>query len=246
VKKFKILLIGDSCTDIYQYGSVEKISPEAPVPIFRCIGEEARPGMAANVLENLKNLNCEVDFFEHQSGNKTRLIDQRSGQHIVRIDQDIIGTTPIKFKQSWVAVPYDAIVVSDYNKGGVDYQLLNELQNNFDCPIFVDTKKQDLAQLEKCIVKINNLEFESVVSKCPRLIVTQGIMGAVYQGQQFPAEKIQVVDVCGAGDTFLSALVYKYLEQYNMSDAIKFAIKASAITVQHLGVYAPTLEEICG
>jgi bifunctional ADP-heptose synthase (sugar kinase/adenylyltransferase) len=244
VRKFKILLIGDSCIDIYRYGVVERISPEAPVPVFQCSREESRPGMASNVLSNLKNLNCEVDFFDHPAGHKTRLIDQRSGQHIVRIDQDNIGKS-IKFDRKWANSSYDAVVVSDYNKGGVDYQLLQDLQENFDCPIFVDTKKQDLARLEKCIVKINNLEFDSVISKCPRLIITQGALGAVYQGQQFPAEKIQVVDVCGAGDTFLSALTYGYLEHYNISNAIKFAIKASAITVQHLGVYSPTLEEIC-
>jgi sugar/nucleoside kinase (ribokinase family) len=50
--------------------------------------------------------------------------------------------------------------------------------------------------------------------------------------------------VCGAGDTFLSALTYKWCETKDIRDAIRFAIKASAITVQHLGNYAPCLEEI--
>jgi D-beta-D-heptose 7-phosphate kinase/D-beta-D-heptose 1-phosphate adenosyltransferase len=244
VTKFKILLIGDSCIDVYQYGTVERISPEAPVPIFKYVNAASKPGMAANVLSNLKNLNCTVDFFECHVGYKTRLIDQRSGQHIVRIDQDIIGE-PIQFDKDWLNTHYDAVVVSDYNKGGVDYQLLDDIQNNFDCPIFVDTKKQDLARLEKCIVKINNIEFESSVSKCSKLIVTQGANGALYKNQHFPTEYIQVVDVCGAGDTFLSALTYGYLESYNMTSAIRFAIRASAITIQHLGVYAPLLEEIC-
>jgi len=50
--------------------------------------------------------------------------------------------------------------------------------------------------------------------------------------------------VCGAGDTFLAALVYQYLTTNDMQSAISFAITASAVTVQRLGVYAPTLEEI--
>ena len=58
------------------------------------------------------------------------------------------------------------------------------------------------------------------------------------------APKVEVSDVCGAGDTFLAALTYKYLETQDMNQAITFAIKASSITVQHVGVYAPTLEEI--
>jgi sugar/nucleoside kinase (ribokinase family) len=38
--------------------------------------------------------------------------------------------------------------------------------------------------------------------------------------------------------------VYKFLETKYMPDAIKFANKASAVTVQHVGVYAPRLDEI--
>ena len=53
-----------------------------------------------------------------------------------------------------------------------------------------------------------------------------------------------VTDVCGAGDTFLAALVYEFLKKGHMPDAVKFANKASSITVQHVGVYAPRLEEI--
>jgi sugar/nucleoside kinase (ribokinase family) len=61
----------------------------------------------------------------------------------------------------------------------------------------------------------------------------------------FPAPEIEVSDVTGAGDTFLSALCYQYLcNQGNMQLAIEFAIRASSVTVQHVGVYAPTLEEI--
>ena len=48
----------------------------------------------------------------------------------------------------------------------------------------------------------------------------------------------------GAGDTFLAALTYKYLLEQSMPVAINFAIRASAITVQHIGNYAPIIEEI--
>jgi sugar/nucleoside kinase (ribokinase family) len=39
-------------------------------------------------------------------------------------------------------------------------------------------------------------------------------------------------------------LAYKFLETTDMRQAVKFAIKASSITVQHVGVYAPRLEQI--
>ena len=34
-KQFKVLLIGDSCTDEYVYGTCERLNPEAPVPILK-------------------------------------------------------------------------------------------------------------------------------------------------------------------------------------------------------------------
>jgi sugar/nucleoside kinase (ribokinase family) len=77
------------------------------------------------------------------------------------------------------------------------------------------------------------------------LIVTHGSHGAEWDGQSFPAETAgDVTDVCGAGDTFLAALTYQFLVTNSMSDAVKFANKAAAVTVQHVGVYAPRLEQI--
>jgi len=69
----------------------------------------------------------------------------------------------------------------------------------------------------------------------------------VYKAQDesyFPAPAVEVFDVCGAGDTFLSALTYQYLQSQDVRTSIEFAIKASSITVAHNGNYAPTLEEI--
>ena len=60
----------------------------------------------------------------------------------------------------------------------------------------------------------------------------------------YPTQQIEVVDVTGAGDTFISALAFGYLETQNISTAIAFANRASAVTVQHFGVYAPRIEEI--
>ena len=77
------------------------------------------------------------------------------------------------------------------------------------------------------------------------MIVTHGDNGAEWNGWVYPAEIAgDVTDVCGAGDTFLASLVYQFLVTNSMPDAIKFANKASAVTVQHVGVYAPRLEEI--
>ena len=52
----KILVIGDSCTDIFRYGKVERIAPEAPIPIIVPEHETSNPGMAGKVVAKLKAL----------------------------------------------------------------------------------------------------------------------------------------------------------------------------------------------
>ena len=245
-KKFKVLLIGDICTDVYQYGTVDRISPEAPVPVFKLSHEERKAGMAGNVRNNLEALGCEVIMLHGKESIKTRLIDIRSKQQIVRIDNDI-KSAPLNFSD--IGIPtfkgLDAVVISDYDKGFVDYDIIKIIMTAVHPkPVFIDTKKTDLAKFNGAFVKINSLENSRAITLPTDLIVTMGKYGARYQGQTYTAPTIEVSDVCGAGDTFLSALTYEYLNSKDISRAIEFAIKASAVTVQHLGVYAPTLEEI--
>jgi D-beta-D-heptose 7-phosphate kinase/D-beta-D-heptose 1-phosphate adenosyltransferase len=240
-RQFKILLVGDNCTDVYQYGTVDRISPEAPVPVFKFSHEESRPGMAGNVCNNLVALGCNVYSVYGENSTKTRLIDIRSKQQIVRIDNDVASTPP---SISYSLTGYNAIVISDYNKGTVTYELIESLRKTFNGPIFVDTKKTDLARLEGCIVKINSFEFSQIKTRCSDLIVTLGSAGAEWNNEIFPVPVVEVSDVCGAGDTFLAALAYWYIYSRDMRQSVKFAVKASSVTVQHLGVYAPALEEI--
>ena len=61
-KKFNILLIGDICVDVYQYGTIDRLSPEAPVPVFVPVHKEERNGMAGNVYANLVALGCTVNL----------------------------------------------------------------------------------------------------------------------------------------------------------------------------------------
>ena len=55
-KNNKILVIGDVMLDIYLIGKVDRISPEAPVPICEIYNKEYKLGGAANVTLNLKKL----------------------------------------------------------------------------------------------------------------------------------------------------------------------------------------------
>jgi D-beta-D-heptose 7-phosphate kinase/D-beta-D-heptose 1-phosphate adenosyltransferase len=217
------------------------------VPIFEPHYTIYKDGMAGNVCKNLEALGCDVTFLRDKEkvSEKNRLIDERTKQQLLRVDRDV-ESNPITFE---TAIPpvYDAIVISDYGKGTITYELIEELVKTQTVPIFIDTKKHDLARMNGCYIKVNALERSRAVSlPDPHwLIVTHGSNGAEWDGWVFPAEIVgDVTDVCGAGDTFLAAFVYQFLQTTIVPEAIKFANKASAVTVQHTGVYAPRLEEI--
>ena len=59
-KKSKILVIGDIMLDKYLFGEVNRMSPEAPVPVFDIKEEINKPGGAANVALNLSSLGASV------------------------------------------------------------------------------------------------------------------------------------------------------------------------------------------
>jgi bifunctional ADP-heptose synthase (sugar kinase/adenylyltransferase) len=247
-RRFNILLIGDNCKDTYVYGVVSRLSPEAPVPVFQPNNEIILEGMAGNVARNLEALNCQVKFHHTETSEKKRLIDERSKQHLIRIDNDA-KCSPIlgSFVDTTELNSYDAVVISDYNKGTVPATLIEWIRDEFKGPIFIDTKKTDLARFNGCFIKINQLE-KNLAKTLPDdqwLIVTKGEKGAEYMGHTFtPDLTDDVIDVCGAGDTFLASLVYRYLDTKDIRKSIVFANKAAGITVQHVGVYAPSIEEL--
>ncbi len=60
VARTRVLIVGDVMLDRYWFGDVERISPEAPVPIVRVLRSEERPGGAANVARNAAALGAQV------------------------------------------------------------------------------------------------------------------------------------------------------------------------------------------
>ena len=241
--KIKVLLIGDNGVDQYQYGNVSRISPEAPVPIINYTHTETKPGMAANVEDNLKKLGCDVTtIYGSRTSIKTRIIDSKSKQHLLRIDQDS-PSRAVKIDYNNIE-QYNCIIVSDYNKGSVEYETIETLRENYTGPIFVDTKKSDLARFEGCFVKINQVEYEASKTQPTELIVTLGRNGVRYKEHEISTPQVEAFDVCGAGDTFLSALAYNYVLYNDILKAIEFATRAASVTIQHVGVYSPTLLEI--
>ena len=237
----KVLLIGDSCTDVYVYGEVKRLNPEAPVPILEPHRESSTNGMAWNVYNNLLAFDAEVYMLTNKEKiTKTRYIDEKSNQQILRLDvEEEVEELDYELNDE----SYDALVISDYNKGFITQEKLFELVDWFDGPVFVDTKKTTIPG--NAYVKVNDIEQKKLTNyNSDTLIITKGGEGTEYKGKLYPAEKVKVFDVVGAGDTFLAALTYGYLKYGSIEEAIPFANKAAAIAVSHTGTYVLTKEDV--
>ena len=263
----RVLVIGDSCEDVFIYGDIERISPEAPVPVFKPTHEESNGGMAKNVADNVEAL----DMYIHTVTNKNsiikkRYVENRSGQMVLRVDEHdycerieetlLKGITKNKFERppfgfgSSTEDYYDAIVISDYCKGFLteqDIQYICENNKN----VFIDTKKKLGEWIKDAdYIKINEFEYKknhellSDDGLKDKLIVTLGGNGCRYKGLEYPVKKVPVKDVSGAGDTFIAGLVRGYLDTNNIESAIKFAQKCTTHVVQKHGVATVTLKEI--
>ena len=123
----KILIVGDVMLDKYYFGKVERISPEAPVPIVNIVTEESRLGGASNVANNISSLGGQAtlcgavgyDFFgkeiermAHRKGIRTEFIKTEQPtitkarviggrQQIVRLDYEQRLEVPEKTKEDF-------------------------------------------------------------------------------------------------------------------------------------------------
>jgi len=159
LKDLKILVVGDVILDRYLYGRVERISPEAPVPVVEVEGEEVRLGGAGNVAGNLVSLGVQTSLTgvvgEDRAGEllrnllkekgikslltidarptteKTRVISR--SQQLLRIDfedtRSIGGRALDHIKEVVAGGDYDGIVVSDYAKGVVTPEVMGAVKD---------------------------------------------------------------------------------------------------------------------
>jgi len=80
------------------------------------------------------------------------------------------------------------------------------------------------------------------------LVITRSEKGATLISKDgivhVPAERREVYDVTGAGDTFIAALVWGYKRTGNLTEAVRLANKAAGTVVSKLGVATVTVDEI--
>ena len=93
IHKKRILVIGDVMLDTYYTGEVRRISPEAPVPVFRKMAERSVPGGAANVATNLAAANQSV-FLLSVTGKD--LAGEKLREHLADMSIDCEMLLPLK------------------------------------------------------------------------------------------------------------------------------------------------------
>jgi bifunctional ADP-heptose synthase (sugar kinase/adenylyltransferase) len=155
----------------------------------------------------------------------------------------------------------DAVVISEYNKGfltpGKMHMIAQFCWAN-KIPLFADSKSL-LSDWSRKItfVKINEVEFQAHLDKglspwqeCQHLLVTKGGAGIDLYGQDgtvvhhADAHGGNIIDVAGAGDTVIAALVVNYLETGDIKQAMEFSMRAASVAVSKRGVVAVKREEV--
>jgi len=237
----KILIIGDSCIDKFIYGECNRICPEAPVPVFNPIKSTTNGGMAKNVFNNLKSLssNLNIDFISNSNLiTKTRLVDIKTNQMLLRIDDN--DTCP-GFTGLDKLEDYNAVIISDYNKGFLNKNDIKFLINKYPLS-FIDSKKTFGKWINKAsFIKINESEYnknkENLIDYKGQLIVTLGEKGVKWNNLLYPpSRQAEVSDLSGAGDTFFASFIYKYLKTESISSSINFAQDCALEVVEKKGV----------
>lgn len=236
-----ILIIGDSCRDIFIYCDTNRLCPDVPVPILTIRNQQENGGMAKNVQRNIQTMIKNCDIITNKDWNsitKTRYVHLQSNHTFFRVDSD---DSKEKINLKEIDFNYKIIVISDYNKGFLSEEDIKFICSNHPL-VFIDTKKKLGEWVENAkFIKINNHEYNISIDELKdsfsnKIIHTDGSNGCFYLGKNYPVKKVTVKDTTGAGDTFMSALVIKFFETNDIEESIRFANECASKVVTEKGV----------
>lgn len=304
-KDKNILVIGDIILDHYIWGRVNRISPEAPVPVVEVTRESFLLGGAANVAHNIislggrasvigingqdiageallnilrqRGVNCDGIFTENRPTTvKTRVIAHN--QQVVRFDREDKKYVDGKILKgilgyiNSVLLRYDAVIVSDYQKGMISQELIKDIVKKTkpkDMFIAVDPKighfdfYKGVSLITPNVMEASsgsNIEIrdditllkagKSLMKKlsCKAVLITRGEQGmSLFEKNKvthIPTVARKVYDVTGAGDTVISAFTLAYVSGAKMEEAAVIANHAAGIVVGEVGTAAVTPEQL--
>jgi len=248
----KILVVGELGEDIFVYGDVKRICPDAPVAVFNPTHRTNNLGMGGNVVENIKSLDETIDvvhWYQSEKITKTRMVETKSNQMLLRVDEgenEVVH--PLVFlspKKNDTITEFNAIIISDYNKGFVTTDMIKRISELHDLVVLDSKKKLDGETIKNVkFIKLNELEYNNniklVYENPEKFIITLGSKGCQYNGVLYPSNNPkETIDVSGAGDTFISSFTIKYLETMDIPKSLTYANEMAAIVVSQRGVTTP-------
>ena len=181
-----ILVYGDVMLDEWRIGSVDRISPEAPVPVLVETGYKRNVGGAGNLAVNLASINGEVDLYGplgndkqgfafldlikdtkvnsylsscmEATTSKVRIVSTQ-GQQICRFDTDAICDCTQAEERFINSIQHnDLVVISDYNKGAITEQTVKKAKAK-GAKVLVDPKQSPSYYRGAFLVKPNMKEY---------------------------------------------------------------------------------------
>lgn len=260
-------------SDIYWWGRVERISPEAPVTIVSVDKTERREGAAANVANNIEAMGipCERIFGASKERiQKIRLLAK--GQHVVRIDFDY-PQVPIGCDAAYEEAisRCDIVVFVDYGKGSLaGVQGLIMKAREAARTVFVDPRgheferyrgatllkpnKQEMKELVGGWATQDELDFKSrqflLASGIESILLTQAEDGMTLYTKNdtvhMKAESTAVVDISGAGEAALAGYTAAIAKGFGPLESVRFANKAAGICIGRFGTTVVTQAEVFG
>ncbi len=208
---------------------------------------------------------------------KLRIVETGRRHQIARVDTEISTPLPAKLAHRLAAAVlagrFDAVIVSDYDKGVITPEflaaLLPELRRRR-TPVFLDPRtRQPEIYCPISVMTPNRGETERITGIKIRdddslraagealLNLTEGLavlitlsdegMVLIESGgrlQRIPTVSREVYDVTGAGDTVIAAFALAYAAGATLADAARIANYAAGIAVGHVGTVAPTIQEL--
>jgi D-beta-D-heptose 7-phosphate kinase/D-beta-D-heptose 1-phosphate adenosyltransferase len=243
MKNKKVLVIGENCIDVFVYGYSKRKSPEGEGMVFLPQREIYADGMAYNTSNNLTSMGVDVDIITNaEEITKRRYIDDETNHLFLRVDEndDVRRYDVRKLPE---LDEYDAVLISDYDKGFLTENDIAHIAKLHPL-VIVDTKKI-LGEWCRDIrfIKINRTEFlnnaDTIIDNSwldEKLLVTLDEDGTIHRGVRYPAEEVEVVDICGAGDTFIAGFTKEYISTNDVSHSIVYANKVASVVIQKKGI----------
>ena len=245
---FKILVIGEKCIDRFMYCDVSRFSPEAPVPVLNPIEIVENDGMAGNVVRNIlamKSDSLVSHWYQDEIITKTRFVEKKSNHMFLRLDDGETNISKVELIEERIEElsNFNIVIVSDYDKGFMTNDDLLTIGKNSKMSI-LDSKRKLSKEIVNSFtfVKLNEKESlqNSDLLECKNILVTLGSKGTKFNDEVYPSPNPQeTIDVSGAGDTFTSAFILKYLETGDIKTSIIYANEMSSIVVSKRGVATP-------